>query len=82
MEDEVIILGDPSGDTRGREIFWPLIVSSRSKVGCWNVQGLKPWKVNDNDFLNHLKGNDIVFLIDNYAEPLLTVPCDFRRLKL
>ena len=21
MEDEVIILGDPSGDTRGREIF-------------------------------------------------------------
>ena len=57
MEDEVIILGDPSG----REIFWPLIVSSRSKVGCWNVQGLKPWKVNDNDFLNHLKGNDTAY---------------------
>ena len=59
MKDEVIILGDPSGDIRGREIFWPLIMSSRLKVACWNVQGLKPWKVNDNDFLNHLKGNDI-----------------------
>ena len=40
MKDEVIILGDPSGDIRGREIFWPLIMSSRLKVICWNVQGL------------------------------------------
>ena len=43
-------------------------MSSRLKVACWNVQGLKPWNVNDNDFLNHLKGNDIVFLIDNCVE--------------
>ena len=43
-------------------------MSSRLKVACWNVQGLKPWKVNDNDFINHLKGNDIVFLIDTCAE--------------
>ena len=43
-------------------------MSSRLKVACWNVQGLKPWKVNYNDFLNHLKGNDIVFLIDTCAE--------------
>ena len=42
-----IILGDPSGDTRGREIFWPLIMSSRLKGACWNVQGLKPWKVTE-----------------------------------
>ena len=41
MEDEAIILGDHSGDTRCREIFWPLIMSSRLKVACWNVQGLK-----------------------------------------
>ena len=27
-------------------------MSLRLKVACWNVQGLKPWKVNDNDFLN------------------------------
>ena len=30
------------------------IMSSRLKVVCWNVQGLKPWKVNDNDFLYRL----------------------------
>ena len=38
-------------------------ISSRLKIACWNVQGLKPWKATDGDFIEYLKRNDIIFLI-------------------
>ena len=38
-------------------------MSSRLKIACWNVQGLKPWKATDGDFIEYLKHN-IIFLID------------------
>ena len=47
-------------------------MSSRLKIACWNVQGLKPWKATNGDFIEHLKCNDIIFLIDT------CVPRDFR----
>ena len=34
------------------------------KISCWNLQGLKDWKLDDEDFLTHMKSNDITFLID------------------
>ena len=42
------------------------------KIACWNVQGLTPWKATYGDFIEYLKHNDIIFLIDT------CVPRDFR----
>ena len=37
------------------------------KVLAWNVQGLRNWKLEDDDFLAELKSDDILFLLDSYV---------------
>ena len=39
-------------------------MSSNLKNSCRNLQGLKSWKLVDEDFLTHIKSSDIAFLID------------------
>ena len=38
------------------------------KVSAWNVQGLRNWKLEDDDFLSELKSDDILFLLDTCVD--------------
>ena len=38
------------------------------KVSAWNVQGLRNWKLEDDDFLSELKSVDILFLLDTCVD--------------